>query len=358
MPIQIQNARILTPFSQQDGAVLVTGDRILDVSRSNDAPKGTKVIDAKNLYLVPGYVDLRMHTGTDNAKAVANAVNIHAMEGTTTLLPTVETGAPADMARAIDSIRAAEKAASMATIAGVHLQGPFISPKYMPKETHPHLLVPGESDWKPLLDKWPDGLKMVGISPELPGALAMADSLREREIVASISHSTASYDQVLTAVTHGFSDVTNIFRKCSSLIDSEEAKAPGVTESALIMDELTVQLVADGRRLPLTSLQIAFRCKGAENILLVTDAEPPTDDTSDLPTMALLVRNMVAAGISLRVALRMATVNPARRIGLDRTKGRIGPGYDADLLLLDEAMNVIFCMARGKILRNNLDQIN
>lgn len=359
MPIQFQNARILTPFSQQDGAVLVTGDRILDVSRNMDAPRGTKVIDARNLYLVPGYIDLRVHTGGGHSvmegtpEAITALSNAHALEGTTTLLPTVEPAPLPQMERAIDAIRAAEAQAGMATIGGLHLQGPYLAPTYMPESIHPYLAMPGMDESRALLTRWEDGLRILGVSPELPGAMALADSYREQGVVVSISRSDASYEQMLSAVTHGFSDVTNLYEGCSLIDMGQRLRLPGVTESALVMDELTVQVVADGVCLPLTLLQIIFRCKGAENIMLVSGAASTTEPV----TMAMMVRNMVAAGVSLRVALRMATVNPARRIGLEHIKGRIGPGYDADLLLLDEALNVVLCMAKGKILFDRLEQV-
>lgn len=357
MAIQIQNARILTPFSQQDGAVLINGDRITDVSRSNDAPRGTTVIDAKNLYLVPGYIDLHAHGGGGRSvmegvpQAITEMCDAHAHEGTTTILPTTNTAPIAVIETAIDAVRLAQKEACTATIAGVHLQGPYLSSVYMTGPEASYLQIPAEADWQALLNRW-DGIRMVGLAPELPGAFSIGDILRERGVVASISHSDAGYDQILGAVSHGFTDVSNIYIGTSTLEQIGDFHVPGVTECALAMDELTVQVVADGRRLPMMLLQVVFRCKGAENIMLVTDSK-----TSDGATMATLVRNMVAAGVSLRVALRMATVNPARRIGLDQSKGRIAQGYDADILLLDDTLNVRFCMSKGKILRNELEEI-
>lgn len=357
MAIQIQNARILTPFSQTDGAVLVNGERIVDVSRNMDAPRGTTILDAKNLYLVPGYIDLHVFGGGGHEvlegtnEAVLDMCNAHAMEGTTTLLPTVSAAPLSDVERAIDAVRIATHGDCDATIAGVHLQGPFLSPAQMEKGKAMHLLSPVDVDWQGLFGRW-NGIRMVGLAPELAGAFTVSEWLRERGIVASISHSDAGYDQMVSAVTHGFGDVSNVYTGCSTLQDIGGVRVPGVTECALTMDELTVQLLADGKKLPMILTQMIYRCKGAENLILVTNA-----DGNTTTPMSLLVRNMVAVGASLRVALRMATVNPARRIGLDSSKGRIAEGYDADLLLLDETLNVRFCMSKGRILRNELDDI-
>lgn len=357
MAVEIHNARILTPFTQQNGAVLVHGDRITDVRPAPSPTRGVKSIDAKGLYLVPGYIDLHVEGGGSHsvmegtAKAIGAVCEAHAIEGTTTILPTVTTASIPVMEKAIDAINAAQPKQTSATIAGVHLRGPFLSTTYLETEQRQHALIPAESDWEALL-LHKEGIRMVGLSPELPGALAVADSLRLRGIGLVITNSEASYDQIFNAVAHGFTDVSGVFDENSSLSLRNDYYVPGVTECALSMDELTVQLAADGKRLPQMMLQIVFRCKGAENILLASGS-----NADQVSPMAALVRNMVTAGVSLRVALRMATVAPARRIGMEQTKGRIGPGYDADILLLDDALNVRFCMAKGTILRNELDSI-
>lgn len=354
MTTLIHNARILTPFSQQDGAVMIQGDRIVEVSRRTEIPHDVRGIDAKNLYLVPGFIDIHAHGGggchvmDGKCESIATMARAHCLEGTTTLLPTTKAAPWEHILSALGAVHEATRRVKDTTIAGAHMQGPFLSPARV--DGKPALLQPGDADWEGLLAQ--GGIRMMGLAPELPGAFALAEALREREIVASISHSDANYEQVLNAVGHGFSDVSNAFTNCSTLRVQGKYRMPGVTECALTMDDLTMQVVADGKQLPMMLLQIILRCKGPENIILVSGAEAETGTP-----LAQSVRNMVAAGASLRVALRMATVNPARRIGLDQTKGRIAQGYDADLLLLDDSLNVRFVMAGGKVFRNELDDM-
>ncbi len=359
LSIQIRNATILTPFAQQEGTVLVDGDQILDVTRTPDSGKRVKTIDAKGMYLVPGYIDLRVNGGKAatvseaTPEAVLAICEDHGFHGTTTLLPTAGSAPMADIARMIDAVKAAKAAKCDTTIAGVHVTN-------VTDQAVQSRKAKGEPDlgaWKALLERW-DGVRIVGAAPEMPGALALGDLLREKRIVASIADSQAGYEQVLSAVSHGYSDISQFYCQNSTLTEHNGFRVPGVTECGLAMDELTVQVVADGWQLPLLLLQIIFRCKGAENMILVSDAggATPSAKLDDrFATMALLVRLMVAAGISLRVALRMATVNPARRIGLDGSKGRIAAGYDADLIMLDNGLNVRFVMAGGKIIRNDLE---
>lgn len=362
MPTQIRNACILTPFAQQDGVVIVEGGRITGVARNADIGRGTKIIDAHGMYLVPGYVDIHAHGGGSGRvmdgtpESILAMCESHALCGTTTIVPTTRTGPPAEIERALHGVRIAKSKLKAPTIAGAHVQGLFCQPS-LGGSTKSTAVPIEEAEWKPFLDRHKD-IRIVGVSPELPGALALGDALREKGIVATIAQSRADYEQVLTAVSHGFSDITNLYTGNSVMYQKGTFHVPGVSECGLVMDELTVQVVADGWQLPLLVLQVIFRCKGAENMMLVSDAgseRTPADRFEEgFSTMALAVRNMVATGVSLRVALRMATVNPARRIGLDHTKGRIAVGYDADILLLDDALNVRFCMANGKVLRNDL----
>ncbi len=364
MLLQIRNACVLTPFSQQDGVVLVEDGKIQDVARSAETSRRVKTVDARGMYLVPGFIDLHVH-GTNTrsfmegtAEAVSAICDAHAYCGTTTLLPTTNNGSTVDVEHVIDAVRAASTLRGPVTIAGVHLQGAFQPVGWTGDVEDAVASTTDMAAWRALLGRW-DGIRMVGAAPEAPGMLQLGDLMQARGIVASIANSRSDYEQVQSAVAHGYSDVTDLYIRNSTMLSRGGFRVPGVTECGLAMDELTVQVVADGWQLPLMMLQLIFRCKGAESMILVSDAggslTPSSKFDEGFSTMATLVRNMVAAGISLRVALRMATVNPARRIGLEGSKGRVAAGYDADLLLLDAKMNVRFCMAGGKVLRNDLE---
>ncbi len=360
---QIRNARILTPFAQQEGIVLVDGTRIADVVRNADMTKRTKVIDAKGMYLVPGFVDIHAHGGggasvmEGTSGAITALSNAHARHGTTTILPTTSAGTLASIEKAIDNVHKAQMGKCDATIAGIHLQGLFYSPRQAPKHMIEYIREPSDISWRDLLDRW-NGIRIVGAAPELTEALALGTELATRGIIGSISHSNASYEQVLAAVSHGYSDVTNLFVDSSRLAKIGDTYVPGVTECAMEMDDLSVQLVADGWHLPMLLIQLIVRCKGPEAIVLVSDAGGSRSSgihyEEGFPTLGAMVRNIVSAGVPLRVAIRMATVNPARRIGLDHCKGRIAMGYDADLLMLDNELNIRFCMSKGRILCDDI----
>ncbi len=158
--------------------------------------------------------------------------------------------------------------------------------------------------------------------------------------------------------------MTHLYSSCSGLIRVHSYRVPGVIEAGLNLDALTVQVIADGKHLPLSLLQLIYRCKGAEKIELITDGlEFAAGDlgvmkllsresfAGSVATMHRCVRTMVQAGIPLRQAVRMASENPARRVGAAK-KGRIAPGMDADLLLLDEKLDVKWVMAGGRVIRD------
>lgn len=393
-------ARVLTPFEAQDVRVLTKGGKIeamgpaLPLPESAvriraDAlpermPEGDVVIDAQGLYLAPGYVDIHVHGGggfsamSGKPEDVVAMGNAHARHGTTSLLPTTLAAPIPETLAAIAAIREAAGRTCDASIAGVHLEGPYLSPAQSGAQSPEDLITPEDVDAGPLLDAWPGGVKMMGVAPELPGALALGERLAALDIVASIAHSNATYAQVEEAVAHGYSDVTHLYSGCSGLIRINSYRIPGVIEAGLNLDSLTAQVIADGKHLPKELLQLIVRCKGTEGVILITDgleyaAAELTEGTvyrqpngmetlyedgvmkltnrqafaGSVATMDRLVRTMLDAGVPLLDAVRMATENPARRVGL-ADKGRIQAGMDADLLLLDERARVRAVFAQGR----------
>ncbi|MBQ8954355.1 MAG: amidohydrolase family protein, partial [Clostridia bacterium] len=247
------------------------------------------------------------------------------------------------------------------------------------------LLVPSKADLRALIEAC-SHLRMMGVAPELDGALTLGRRLNDLGVVASVAHSDADYDTVARAALSGFSDVTHLYSGCSSVVRRNAFRVAGVVEAGLEMESLTVQVIADGCHLPLPLLRLIYRCKGPEKMYAVTDGlefaashqeEGVTyvqrngqacvyeDGVMKLPsraafagsvaTMSRLVRTLVKAGIPIRDAIRMATDTPARRIGAAK-KGRVAAGYDADLLLLDDSLRVSLVMAKGKIIRDTAEE--
>jgi N-acetylglucosamine-6-phosphate deacetylase len=317
-------------------AVTVEGDRIVAVEPASDAP---------DLVLAPGFVDVQVN-GVDDVDVAARDADWDRLDqlqhaaGVTTWCPTLVT-APLDDMRA-----RTERVPARPSIAGVHLEGPFLGGR---PGAHPRdLLRPIDLDW---LRALPSTVRLVTIAPELDDAVAATELLVGRGIAVSLGHSSATQEQVRACVDAGARMVTHLFNGMEPLHHRE----PGVVGAALTDDRIVAGLIADLVHVHPTAIAVAFRAK-PERIALVTDAvawramrigriEVAHDGTAPrLPdgtlagsslTMDQAIRNVVhVAGIPLDAALRAATATPASVIGLD-DRGVIAVGRRADLVVLE-----------------------
>ncbi|NLY76192.1 MAG: N-acetylglucosamine-6-phosphate deacetylase, partial [Firmicutes bacterium] len=217
------------------------------------------------------------------------------------------------------------------------------------------------------------GIKMITLAPELPGAQELAASLFDKGILCSIGHSDADYETSISAITNGFSSVTHCFNQLRPFHQRE----PGVLGAALLKPELAVELIADGIHLHPATLELVLKLKGPEKIFLVSDAMAPTgmpngkyqtpegeltlnkgsltnqngDLAGSVLTLEQAVKNfMDYTGCELTDALRMATYNPARYLGINKRKGSVYPGKDADLVALTPDFEVVMTMVEGEVI--------
>ena len=245
---------------------------------------------------------------------------------------------------------------------------------------------PEPKEYLSLLERYPEIIRMTA-APELPGGLALGRELQRRGILASIGHSNATFDEVTRAVEAGYTHITHLYSATSGVKRINAYRVAGVIESALLLDELTVEAIGDGRHLPASLLKLIYRAKGPERMALITDAMKAAglpegeyfvgspedgqrviveDDVAKLPdrsafagsvaTMARVVRTAVQlAEIPLPDAVRMASATPARIIGADRIKGSLAEGKDADLVVFDEEdIGIKLTMVEGRIVFNEL----
>ena len=384
----IKNATLITPLCRRGGVIAVRDQRIEAIEDHIDIPDGANIIDAQGLFAAPGFVDLHVHGGGGfgvmdcSSQDIVRMCQAHARHGVTSLLPTTLASPIPHLQLAVDAVRQAQE--SYPGILGIHLEGPFLSPSQKGAQNEDSILPATPENVKALLETW-DGIRMMGAAPETAGGLALGDTLRGAGIVPSIAHSDADYDTVVRAIEHGYTDVTHIYSGCSSVIRRNGYRIPGVVEAGLLQDELTVQIIADGRHLPTALLRLIVKCKGPDHVSLISDGldysasyieegtvyrQPNGIETIyedqvmkllDRQSFAgstasgdRLVRTMVEAGVSLQDAVTMASSTPARVIGEDRRKGRLAPGYDADLVLFDGSMSIKLSMGLGRVLYSEL----
>lgn len=390
MITRIYNVTLVTPKELiPGGAIDVENGKILVVHNAAPAETaGIALLDGKGAYAMPGFVDIHVHGGANvdfmgaTPEQVRAACVAHAKHGTTTILPTTVT-AKLDMTEnMIRAVCQAQAVTTECTIAGVHLEGPFLSPKQAGAQDPEALITPSEEVLDRLEKAWPGGIRIMGVAPELSGGVAFGEVLARRGIRATIAHSDANYLTCVDAMHHGYSDITHIYSGCSMVHRNNGYRSGGVVEAGLLEDGFTVQVIADGKHLPAELLKLIVKCKGADKISVITDALFPA--AADLPegsvltqangmqtiledgvmkmpdrqafagsiaTMDRQMRNMVQlAGVSLCDAVTMATATPARVAGLADRKGYLKPGYDADIVLMDQDLQVQTVMAMGNIL--------
>lgn len=380
MLTQIINGQILTPQGWlKDGSVLISDGKILEVTNSDLAVIGAKVIDAKGMYIVPGFVAMNIHGGggydfkecTD--KAFHGAVSAHMKYGATCIFPTLSPLPVSDIQKGI-ALCESYMAEKNSPVLGLQLEGPYLNSKMAGSLLSDALKDPDPEEYIALLDST-SCIKRWDASPEMPGALDFARYLKSKGILAAISHTEAEYDDIKAAYEAGFSHAAHFYNAMPGFHKRREYKYEGTVESVFLVDDMTVEVIADGRHLPPTILRLVYKLKGVENTCLSTDAlayaanegKPVTDpriiiedgvcklaDHSSLvgsiATMDVLVRTMAQkAGVPLADAIRMASETPARLMGVDDRKGTLQRGKDADIVILDRKLNVRSVWSMGHL---------
>jgi N-acetylglucosamine-6-phosphate deacetylase len=374
-----RDGRLIFPDAIRDGLEVVVRDgKITDIREGNGAGE-EEIIDLNGNFLAPGFVDLHIHgaLGRDTMEATPEAFgaicDYHASGGTTSLLLTTIT---APMSEIISVLRTVKKLHPMKQILGVHVEGPFISKAKRGAQRKEFITEPTSELIDEIL-QFSDVIKIVTLAPEVRGALNLVDQLRERNIRVSGGHSDAWDDQARAAFEHGMRQVTHTFNCMSSAQRRGIYRTAGLLEFALSEPKILCELIADGHHVSVTLMKMLYNAKGADGICLVTDATAGAGlpegsrfsiggrecvvsdgvcllaDRSALAGSASrmidLVRTMVQkVDLPLNEAIRMATENPARSLGLEGKKGRLAPSADADFTVLSSELEVVRTFFRGR----------
>lgn len=384
--ILFKNANVVLENSIERLSVLVDGDKIIKIG-TDITVIDAEEIDCDGLYLSAGFIDLHVHGGggiscmcrdVDKLKKMCKA---HALHGTTSILPTTLAAPVNQLLDVTKYIKKASEECTDANILGVHFEGPYLSPENKGAQSADNILSPLTDDPTPLLECW-DKVRIMGVAPEIDGAFQLGEKLAKKGIVASVAHTKADYDTAIQALDHGFSDFTHLYNASSTCFKRGIFRVAGAVEAALVDDRYTTQVIADLRHLPLGVLKLIYKCKGADKMYLITDGlefsasnlkdgeicmqengvevlyEDNVMKLSDrsclsgsVATMDILVKNVYKeVGVPLTDAVKMASSTPAKVIGIDNAKGHIKQGFDADILLFDDDINIKKVMVMGNFI--------
>ena len=389
MLTQIINGHILTPQGWlKDGSVLINDGKILEVTNSDLAVIGAKVIDAKGMFIVPGFVSMHSHGGggKDFTEATPEAfgtiVNAHLKHGATSIFPTLSSTSFDVVRQAVATCEEMMQRPE-STILGLHIEGPYLNRKMAGAQWGDFLKDPDPNEYIPLLEST-GCIKRWDISPELPGAHDFARYTSGHGILTAITHTEAEYPEIKAAFEAGFTHAAHFYNAMPGFHKRREYKYEGTVESVYLMDGMTVEVIADGVHLPATILKLVYKLKGVEKTCLVTDTlkyaayeGEPIDDpryviedgvckladhqslAGSIATMDRLVQTMVKkAGIPLADAIRMASETPSQIIGVSDRKGTLQKGKDADIVILDKDVNVRCVFSYGNVVEGTNTMIH
>jgi N-acetylglucosamine-6-phosphate deacetylase len=374
----IVGGTLLTPQdSLPDHSLVVEGGRIVSIEPGR--PRGDpqdRWIEAQGLWVAPGLIDLHVHGALGHDPMQATQAAIHGMarffacHGVTAYLPTTLAATPAQTLAAVQNAAGCPQPPDGARHLGLHVEGPYLSPDHRGAQPVEQLRDPDPAEYSAWLET--GVVRLVTIAPERPGALDFIEAAVAQGVEFAIGHSGASYEQVVAAADHGLRQATHTFNGMLGL----NHRAPGTVGGVLTDDRIYAQVIADGVHLHPAVVKLLVRAKGIGRTILITDAISPTglpDGDYQLTglkislkdgvsrtlsgglagstlTMEVGVRNLMEfAGLSRNEALATATATPAEAMGWSGVKGCLAPGADADVVLLDQDLQVHLTMVAGRV---------
>ncbi len=385
----IQNATLILPEKLlENGFIVCRNGYISEIGKGSfPVEESDQVIDAQGNYVSPGFIDMHTHGAgghdfMDNTvEAYLGVAETHAKYGTTALVPTTLTSTWEELFHTFTIYKdAKEKNLKGATFLGLHLEGPYFSFNQKGAQDPKYLRNPIPEEYNAVLDATEDIIRW-SMAPELPGALEFGRLLQSKGILPSLGHTDALYEETVEAYKAGFTHVTHLYSCMSSITRRNAYRYAGALEAAFMIDDMSVEIIADGIHIPKPLLQYVCKFKKNNKIALCTDSMRAAgmpdgeyilgskdkgqlvvveDGVAKLPdrsafagsvaTADRLLRTMIQiAEVPLLDAVRMITLNPAQILHVDKNKGSIETGKDADLVIFDKQIRVKTTVVKGNV---------
>ena len=375
--------RALTPTSELTDAGILIRDGVIEEigPRSGmQLPAGAMEISAQDKTAIPGFVDVHIHGagGRDvmegSAEALAGVTRTVARHGTTSIVATTVTASTDDTIRGVSGIaryisQQHETDEARAEVLGIHFEGPFISPARRGVHPPEWLQLPSAEMLEKLLHAAAGHAQILTLAPELLGAMPCIDAAHNAGMVVAFGHTDATYEQTRAAIAHGARHAVHVYNAMRPFSHRDS----GVIGAVLTSPEVTAELIADGVHVEETAMKILLHAKGPERMILISDGISATGMpdgrymlgkfevtmsggicrnaegrlAGSTLTLDRALRNIVGLGARLPDAVRMLTLNPATLLGIEFKKGALRTGADADIVLLDEGLQLTNVWARG-----------
>ena len=389
--IKIYNGNIITPYRIiKNGTIVIADGLITGVIEGNVEVADAIEIDAKGKYIAPGFIDMHIHGGggydfmDGNVNSFLKIAETHVKYGTTAMCPTTLTS---ELSHLLETLEHYEQAKKLNTAGsqflGMHLEGPYFSKNQSGAQDPRFMRDPDPVEYKQVLFH-SHAIRRWSAAPELKGALEFGRYLKSLGVIAAIAHTDAIYEEVLEAFESGYTLATHFYSAMSGVSRRNAFRYAGAIEAGYLIDEMDVEIIADGIHLPPPLLKLVYKIKGASRTALITDAMratgmPPgrsilgnihdgleviVEDgvaklmdrsafAGSVATADRLVRTMIKdADVPMMEAIQMITSTPARILGVSNTKGSIVEGKDADLVLFDSAINIGMTIVQGTVVYN------
>lgn len=364
-------------------AVVVEQNKILGIADADSLGSSTEKIDVGGRYIAPGLIDIHTHGALGHhfneptVEAYASITEENVTRGVTALLATISTAPIPEMVKCLEFSRMWMGGAHEGSqVLGVHLEGPYFSMAQKGAQDPKNIRTPDDGTVDILLEHH-DVIKMMAYAPELPGALELTARLVKLGIVPAAGHSSAKDEDVLAAIKVGLRHTIHIWSGQSSTVREGAWRKPGLLEATLVFDELTAEMITDNKHLPPTLMKLAYKCKGPDRLCVISDATSGAGmpegarfrmgdmeyevhggvgmllDRTSFAGSTTLLNQMVpiltdVVGVPLVEAVRMASLTPARVIGVDDRKGSLEAGKDADIAIFESDFTCWRTMIGGR----------
>jgi len=382
--MKLKSKRVALPTGIGPAVVEVDGGKIVRV----DDDLWVEATDLGDALLAPGFIDIHCNGGGGETfedggqHEIETILRTFARFGTTSIVGAINSAPREARTASLERLAAFRKPSDCPEFLGAYLEGPYYNPAQRGAHSRDWIREPEPEEYGRWVEDFGPLVRVVASAPELPGSREMIRYLSEQDVVAAIAHTMATDVEVDDAIDAGATLLSHLYNASSTFTRTDEGKHLGVAEMGLLRDALTTEIIPDGHHLTPRMLELIVKVKPPELICITTDAMQATGKgpgeyivmgqkawvteevayredrkrhAGSVLTMDRGVRNVVAAGASVEDALKMAAVVPARTVCVSARKGEIREGFDADLVVLDDALEVMVTISRGTVVHQRED---